>query len=263
MHARTTLRRGSLFHELLPGLRIDLVVPAAENIATVTANGAAMLVRRSAFLELGGFDETFFMDLEDLDLCWRAWLRGWGSVYVPDAWSATGSARSPPGRAAAADRLVASQPDAFRAQVPAGRARRRGRRGRAPPLAATSAAIGERSAGRAELPEIVAHRAPQRRSKAAGLVPAHVGVRRQARLRYSLRSRDEPSTGRSPTTALAHHLRILRVIARRVQAQVRRLGARVRLVGREALALFSMLYVVFGRIFEFSAGVSSTTRSIS
>ena len=86
VHARTTLRRGSLFHELLPGLRIDLVVPAAENIATVTANGAAMLVRRSAFLELGGFDETFFMDFEDIDLCWRAWLRGWGSVYVPDAW---------------------------------------------------------------------------------------------------------------------------------------------------------------------------------
>jgi GT2 family glycosyltransferase len=26
------------------------------------------------------------MDVEDLDLCWRAWLRGWGSLYVPDAW---------------------------------------------------------------------------------------------------------------------------------------------------------------------------------
>ena len=86
VHARTTLRRGSLFHELLPGLRLDLVVPAAQTVGTVTANGAAMLVRRSPFLELGGFDETFFMDLEDIDLCWRAWLRGWGSVYVPDAW---------------------------------------------------------------------------------------------------------------------------------------------------------------------------------
>ena len=86
VHARTTLRRGSLLHELLPGLHLDLAAPAGGNVATVTANGAAMLVRRSAFLELGGFDETFFMDLEDLDLCWRAWLRGWGSVYVPDAW---------------------------------------------------------------------------------------------------------------------------------------------------------------------------------
>ena len=53
---------------------------------TVTANGACMLVRASMLLELGGFDETFFMDFEDIDLCWRAWLRGWESVYVPDAW---------------------------------------------------------------------------------------------------------------------------------------------------------------------------------
>jgi GT2 family glycosyltransferase len=45
-----------------------------------------MLVRRDRFLELGGFDETFFLDWEDLDLCWRAWLRGWPTVYVPDAW---------------------------------------------------------------------------------------------------------------------------------------------------------------------------------
>ena len=45
-----------------------------------------MLVRRERLLELGGFDETFFMEFEDLDLCWRAWLRGHGSVYVPDAW---------------------------------------------------------------------------------------------------------------------------------------------------------------------------------
>ena len=36
--------------------------------------------------ERGRFDETMFMDFEDIDLCWRAWLRGWESVYVPDAW---------------------------------------------------------------------------------------------------------------------------------------------------------------------------------
>jgi GT2 family glycosyltransferase len=85
VHARTSLRRGSLFHELLPGLHLDLTAAADGAVPTVTANGGAMLVRRSAFVELGGFDETFFMDLEDLDLCWRAWLRGSGSVYVPDA----------------------------------------------------------------------------------------------------------------------------------------------------------------------------------
>jgi len=85
IHARTTVTRGRLLREYIPGLHLDSVVPADGVVPTVSAHGAAMLVRRSMFLELGGFDETFFMEWEDLDLCWRAWLRGWSSVYVPDA----------------------------------------------------------------------------------------------------------------------------------------------------------------------------------
>ncbi len=85
VHAYTTLRRGGIFHELFPGLHLDHVVPADTRRPTVSAHGAAMLVRRSLFWEAGGFDETFFLDFEDLDLCWRAWLQGHASVYVPDA----------------------------------------------------------------------------------------------------------------------------------------------------------------------------------
>jgi GT2 family glycosyltransferase len=85
IHARTTIKRGTLLREYLPGLHFEAVVPAEALSPTVSANGAAMLVRRDKLLELGGFDETFFMDYEDLDLCWRAWLRGWPTVYVPDA----------------------------------------------------------------------------------------------------------------------------------------------------------------------------------
>jgi GT2 family glycosyltransferase len=85
IHARTTLARGRLAHEYLPGLHLDPVVPSDDVVPTVCANGAAMLVRRHRHLELGGFDETFFMEWEDLDLCWRAWLRGWPTVYVPHA----------------------------------------------------------------------------------------------------------------------------------------------------------------------------------
>jgi len=85
VHSRSTLRRGSLLRELLPGFRLDLRAPADDPVPTVSANAGAMLVRRLQLLELGGFDESFFLDFEDLDLCWRAWLRGWGSVYVPDA----------------------------------------------------------------------------------------------------------------------------------------------------------------------------------
>ncbi|MEO5575637.1 MAG: glycosyltransferase family 2 protein [Gaiellaceae bacterium] len=84
--ARTVLARGRLFREYIPSLHLDDCVPSAEIVPTVSAHGAAMLVRRELLLELGGFDETFFMEWEDLDLCWRAWLRGHGSVYVPDAW---------------------------------------------------------------------------------------------------------------------------------------------------------------------------------
>jgi GT2 family glycosyltransferase len=86
VHGRTTLRRGPLRHEYFPSLRLDHRVPADTIVTTVSAHGAAMLVRRDRFQQLGGFDETFFLDWEDLDLCWRAWLRGWPAVYVPAAW---------------------------------------------------------------------------------------------------------------------------------------------------------------------------------
>jgi GT2 family glycosyltransferase len=85
VHGRSALRRGRLWGELLPGLHLDQSGVVEENARTVMANGGCMLVRRSMALELGGFDETFFMDLEDLHLCWRAWLRGWGVVHVPAA----------------------------------------------------------------------------------------------------------------------------------------------------------------------------------
>jgi GT2 family glycosyltransferase len=42
-------------------------------------------VRRDRFEALDGFDPTFFIDFEDTDLCWRAWRRGWRTIYVPDA----------------------------------------------------------------------------------------------------------------------------------------------------------------------------------
>jgi N-acetylglucosaminyl-diphospho-decaprenol L-rhamnosyltransferase len=48
-------------------------------------SGAAVMIRRQAFEELGGFDETYFMFAEDLDLCWRAAQAGWGVGFVPTA----------------------------------------------------------------------------------------------------------------------------------------------------------------------------------
>lgn len=47
--------------------------------------GAAFLIRRSLFDALGGFDERLFMIYEDVDLSFRARLRGARIVYAPDA----------------------------------------------------------------------------------------------------------------------------------------------------------------------------------
>ncbi|HXQ43940.1 MAG TPA: glycosyltransferase family 2 protein [Acidimicrobiales bacterium] len=48
-------------------------------------SGACFMARRRALAELGGFDESYFMYLEDVDLCWRAHRAGWTVTYVPAA----------------------------------------------------------------------------------------------------------------------------------------------------------------------------------
>lgn len=47
----------------------------------------AVLVRRSAFDGVGGFDETYFLYGEDTDLCRRLRAAGWKLVAVPDVWA--------------------------------------------------------------------------------------------------------------------------------------------------------------------------------
>jgi GT2 family glycosyltransferase len=49
------------------------------------ASGAACAIRADLFRELGGFTEELFLYQEDLELCWRARLRGLRIVVTPGA----------------------------------------------------------------------------------------------------------------------------------------------------------------------------------
>lgn len=46
-------------------------------------SGASFLMERDLFIRLGGFDERFFMYLEDTDLSWRAAMLGVRCLFVP------------------------------------------------------------------------------------------------------------------------------------------------------------------------------------
>jgi len=56
-------------------------------------SGAALMIRRTLLDQIGGFDTTFFMYCEDVDLCWRAnhapleeeGCPTWRVTYFPDA----------------------------------------------------------------------------------------------------------------------------------------------------------------------------------
>jgi N-acetylglucosaminyl-diphospho-decaprenol L-rhamnosyltransferase len=46
-------------------------------------SGAIVFLRRAALASVGGWDERYFMYLEDVDLCWRLRRLGWRVAYEP------------------------------------------------------------------------------------------------------------------------------------------------------------------------------------
>lgn len=46
-------------------------------------SGAALCVRREAYLQYGGLDERFFAHMEEIDFCWRLRNHGWTLLVVP------------------------------------------------------------------------------------------------------------------------------------------------------------------------------------
>lgn len=51
------------------------------------ADAAAMVIKSAVFKELGGFDERFYIYLEDLDLSWRARICGYSVHFIPKVYA--------------------------------------------------------------------------------------------------------------------------------------------------------------------------------
>jgi N-acetylglucosaminyl-diphospho-decaprenol L-rhamnosyltransferase len=84
----------ALGHALLGALRPSNRFTQRYRMADIVADrpspvdwvsGACFLARRRVLEEVGGFDERYFMYLEDTDLCWRLWRAGYRVLYVPGA----------------------------------------------------------------------------------------------------------------------------------------------------------------------------------
>ncbi len=63
---------------------VPLPIPEATREVDWLA-GASLMMRHSILERIGLFDERYFLYFEETDLCWRARLAGWPTVYVRDS----------------------------------------------------------------------------------------------------------------------------------------------------------------------------------
>jgi GT2 family glycosyltransferase len=56
-----------------------------EPIEVEAISGALMLISRAALVDVGPWDEAYFLHCEDLDWCMRFRQKGWRILFVPDA----------------------------------------------------------------------------------------------------------------------------------------------------------------------------------
>lgn len=73
------------------GFLVQIAIPGKEKdigqYDTITdifaAKSAGMIARKDVFESIGGFDDDYFIYLEESDLCWRIWLYGYRVVLAP------------------------------------------------------------------------------------------------------------------------------------------------------------------------------------
>jgi GT2 family glycosyltransferase len=87
-HAGVILGAGGVGAHSYRGMRSDTIgyhdrAVVDQEVSCVTA--ACMLVRREAFMDVGGFDEALTVAYNDVDLCLRLRQAGWRIVWTPSA----------------------------------------------------------------------------------------------------------------------------------------------------------------------------------
>jgi len=111
IHAGIRFRR-CLWHiySPFPFRMFEATVPLHDGCATAFGSAGAVMVHAAAYAQLGGWDTSFFLDYEDIDLFLRAWQQGWRCVTVPSArvFHAVGASN---------DQVVAAQPASRRRYV--------------------------------------------------------------------------------------------------------------------------------------------------
>jgi N-acetylglucosaminyl-diphospho-decaprenol L-rhamnosyltransferase len=85
LHMGTRVKRKWDPGSVLPTWKFEQSPHIASGELTALACAGAMMIDRSVYEEIGGWDTSFFLDFEDADLCIRAWQRGWYCVTVPEA----------------------------------------------------------------------------------------------------------------------------------------------------------------------------------
>jgi GT2 family glycosyltransferase len=84
-NSTTAIRLGRLIRRHIPLLRNSYLRTWPHTSARVVPwiKGAALVLRRTAFDAVGGFDESYFMYFEDADLCYRLNAAGWQVHFAP------------------------------------------------------------------------------------------------------------------------------------------------------------------------------------
>lgn len=56
-----------------------------QKVPLLAAKSAGMFIRKKAFLSAGGFDNDYFIYVEETDLGWRSWLSGYETIFLPSS----------------------------------------------------------------------------------------------------------------------------------------------------------------------------------